>query len=89
VEFLVEPANNSKENCVAVSRFVFLDLTEDPQTRAAIACLPDELKLIIEDMGSFLDDVHTAPDIARSFESTPKQLLERLQRFQDGLTQGR
>lgn len=40
--------------------------------------LPDLLKLIMEDMMVFFDDVHTAPEIARNFDATPQQLQERL-----------
>jgi hypothetical protein len=88
LEFLCSPSNDNDENCASAGHFILLDLLEDPEIKAAVSELPDELGLIIEDMGSFLDDVHTAPDIARNFESTPQQLLERLRKLQNGLEAG-
>jgi hypothetical protein len=41
---------------------------------------PPELRSIMEDMSGTLHDSIYAPDIARTFEATPEQLLERLRR---------
>jgi len=40
--------------------------------------VPEALQLILDDIGGQLHDTITHPQIAESFESTPEQLLERL-----------
>jgi hypothetical protein len=42
--------------------------------------LPPELKAILDDMSGTLQDSVHAENIARTFEATPEQLLERLRR---------
>jgi len=42
--------------------------------------LPPELKAILDDMSGTLQDSVHAENIARTFEATPEQLLERLHR---------
>ena len=42
--------------------------------------LPAELKAILDDMSGTLQDSVHAENIARTFEATPEQLLERLRR---------
>ncbi|GEM_PF-3168521 len=41
---------------------------------------------VIEDMGTILHDTCTTPEIARMFESTPEQLLLRLNKHAPGPT---
>lgn len=43
--------------------------------------LPDELQSILGDLGGALHDSVHAPAIARTFDSLPEQLLERLRRI--------
>jgi hypothetical protein len=43
--------------------------------------LPDELRAIFDDMSGTLQDSIHAPNIARTFEATPEQLLKRLRRL--------
>jgi hypothetical protein len=43
--------------------------------------LPAELRAILDDMGGALQDTVHAENIARTFEATPEQLLERVQRI--------
>lgn len=45
--------------------------------------LPDELRAILDDMSGTLQDSIYAEKIARTFESTPEQLLERLRKSPD------
>ena len=45
---------------------------------AAMTSLPPDLRVLIEDLATFLHDVHSAPDIPKMFESSPQQLLRRL-----------
>jgi hypothetical protein len=78
LEFLVEPENDTDDNCRAVNTFVLLGLLEDDRVKQNLSRLPRFLVRIIEDMGMCLHDTHTAPSVAREFESTPQQLLARL-----------
>ena len=42
--------------------------------------LPEPLRAILDDLGGVLHDTIYAPHIARTFESLPEQLLERVRR---------
>jgi len=71
--FLVIPSNDTGENCRQVDIAVCRALADcEPSD------LPKELAGIIEGLGGILHDTHSAPHIARNFESTPNQLLARL-----------
>lgn len=87
LEFLSAPVENTDENCKAVDSFIVLRIVADASASRHLACLPAALRGIVEDMGNCLHDTHSSPEIAKAFESTPAQLLERIQRFQ-ALSQG-
>lgn len=42
-----------------------------------ISKVPDDFRLVIEDIGMCLHDTVSSPDIAANFESLPEQLLYR------------
>ena len=44
--------------------------------------LPDDYQLILDDIGGQQHDSIENPEIAKNFESTPEQLLERIQQLQ-------
>ncbi len=78
LEVLADPAHNTDANCKVVNFYVSLQILDNEQARQNLGSLPQWLSLIIQDMGSCLHDVHQAPDLAANFESTPTQLLARL-----------
>ena len=73
LEFLVSAAGRTDANCSTTDAFI--SATEE-QWRA----LPEPLHGILDDMGGTLHDAIHAPNISRTFEATPEQLLERLRR---------
>ena len=74
VSFLCIYENNTDVNCRKVNDFVFFKILGKD-----ILAIPEDLKGIIIDMGQNLHDTHTYPDIAENFESTPYQLLKRIE----------
>lgn len=76
LQWLVEPVNNTDENCRMVDVFITTQINPD-----LTATLPKEIQAILFDMGGALHDTHTAPQVARNFESTPGQLLERVSKL--------
>jgi hypothetical protein len=46
--------------------------------------LPEGYQDLLGDIGGGLHDTVSAPDVAENFESTPEQLLERLERLDAG-----
>jgi hypothetical protein len=75
--WLNEPENNNHNNCRHVDYYVANEICDEPRFKA----LPDELREILFDLGATLHDTHTSPHIAENFESTPRQLLERLRKL--------
>ena len=73
LEFLASAAGRTDANCSTT--YHFISDTEESWRPA-----PDALRAILDDMSGTLQDSIYAPDIARTFESTPEQLLERLRR---------
>lgn len=74
LEHLSTNEGRTDKNCKAVdSYFMNNDLW-------AIKELPDELHDILADISGALHDTVSSPEIANNFESTPKQLLERLKK---------
>ena len=71
--WLNDPANSADANLEKISYFVLIEIADSEKER-----LPDDIRLILFDMGAQLDDTFSAPDIAKNFESTPEQLLERV-----------
>ena len=72
LEFLTTPEGRTDINCQATNLFF------------AVAdgwnwdSMPDELVNIVSDIGMTLYGTVSNPEIAKNFESTPEQLLERL-----------
>ena len=67
--------NNTDNNCKKIDYFISLEIM--PQER--FQALPEDIQGILFDMGATLHDTHTSPAIAKNFESTPAQLLSRIQ----------
>ncbi len=72
LSWLVLPENDTDANCRSVDTFVCTKLEIPPE-------LPDNLHDLFFDVGGALHDAHSAPDVARNFNSTPEQLLRRTQ----------
>ena len=81
LRFLAEPRNNTDENCKGVDNFIMLAVLSAEPASSQLGHLPAALVEIIEDMGHCLHDTHTAPLIAANFDSTPEQLLKRLESY--------
>ena len=79
--WLASPANDTDENCKAVDRFVVLEVLV-----ALKSGTPEDLRKILEDMGTQLHDAHTSPELTQVFEATPPQLLARAREIRAGLT---
>jgi hypothetical protein len=75
--FLSQPEHCTDENCKAVDLF----FTAGDHWDARWGSLPEEYQLILDDIGGCLHDNVSAPKIAENFESTPKQLLERVKKL--------
>ena len=74
--YLASPEGGTDHNCRTVDTFFCLrDDWEIDWDH-----LPDDFHGILEDMGGALHDTVSSPNIARNFESTPEQLLARVQR---------
>ncbi|HEX2121363.1 MAG TPA: hypothetical protein VHL59_06955 [Thermoanaerobaculia bacterium] len=69
--FLTSPEGRTDANCSTI--FHFFDETEESWRP-----LPEAYRAILDDMSGTLHDAIYAPDIARTFESLPEQLLERV-----------
>ena len=72
--FLASDAGRTDANCSATCNFF-------SATEAEWSSLPEEFRSVCDDMGGTLHDAIYAPDIARTFEATPEQLLERVRRL--------
>ena len=73
--FLASAEGRTDANCSTV--FNFFDASE-PLWRN----LRDDFRGICDDMSGTLHDAIYAPDIARTFEALPEQLLERVRRIE-------
>ena len=69
--FLASNVGRTDANCSTT--YYFVTATEDAWRDA-----PEPLRGILDCMSGTLQDTVYAPNIARTFESTPEQLLERL-----------
>ena len=72
--FLASAEGRTDANCDAV--YHFFAATESEWTS-----LPEPHRAILDDMSGTLHETIYRPDIARTFESLPEQLLERLRRL--------
>ena len=77
IYFLTTPTGRTKENCEE-TEFYFM-LHEEKGFNWDH--LPKEYQLILDDISGNLHDTIQAPQIAKNFESTPEQLLERIRRL--------
>jgi hypothetical protein len=71
LEFLASAPGRTDANCSTTYYFM---TNSEPHWRAA----PPALRAILDDMSGTLQDSIHAPAIARTFEATPEQLLERV-----------
>lgn len=69
--FLASEGGRTDANCSTT--YYFMTATEESWRNVA-----EPLHSILDDMSGTLQDSVYAPNIARTFESTPEQLLERL-----------
>lgn len=70
--FLASPAGRTDANCSVTDHFIFA--TEEQWSGSLLAP-------ILDDMGGTLHDAIHAENIARTFEATPEQLLERVRKL--------
>lgn len=75
LEFL---AGEGRTDANCNTTYYFFTETE-PLWRA----LPPEYQAVLDDMSGTLHETVYAPDIARIFEATPEQLLERVKKLDD------
>ena len=71
--YLCSPEGRTTENCITADTFFRLHADYGFNW----IHLPEELQLILEDIGGQLHDTLEHPDTATNFESTPEQLLTR------------
>jgi len=71
--FLTTPSGRTDANCSVADQFI--SATESQWRSSALAP-------ILEDMGGTLHDAVYAENIARTFEATPEQLLERVRKVE-------
>jgi hypothetical protein len=74
LELLVSPAGRTDANCTTTFHFI-------TATESEWESLPGEFRAVLDDMGGALHETIYAPDIARTFEATPEQLLERVKKI--------
>ena len=73
LSFLINARTDA--NCTVTDQFIAAT-EEDWRSFAS-----PELAAVLDDMGGTLHDAIYAPNIARTFEATPEQLLERLRKL--------
>ena len=73
--FLASESGRTDANCSVTHAFI--EATEERWS----ATLSGELRAILDDMSGALHESIYAPQIARTFESTPEQLLERVRQL--------
>lgn len=71
--WLNDTANNTDENCRKVDTFVATGISIEARVK-----LSPQVQDLLFDVGGQLHDTHSAPSVARNFESTPEQLLARV-----------
>jgi hypothetical protein len=70
--FLTTAAGRTDANCTVTDQFI--STTEEHWRSSSLAP-------ILEDMGGTLHDAIYAENVAKTFEATPEQLLERVRKF--------
>ena len=78
LEFLASPRGRTNANCWAADLFCMYPENWDGR---GFEHLPVAIAELLGDMGGALHDTVQAPEIAENFDSTPEQLLARLERF--------
>jgi hypothetical protein len=81
LKFLSSKNGRTNANCSATDSF-FLDL--DDKWEGTREQLPEPYQDLLGDIGGSLHDTVSAPETAENFDSTPEQLLERLERLAAG-----
>lgn len=78
MEFLCTPQGRTDANCNAT--FMFFLLTERWPAGSPDGWdhLPEDYAEILDDIAGCLHDTIESPEIARNFDSTPEQMLERI-----------
>jgi len=76
LSFLASESGRTDANCSTT--YHFFSATEELWRGA-----PDALRAILDDMSGTIQDSIHAPAIARTFEATPEQLLERVRRVSE------
>jgi hypothetical protein len=79
--FLSSKRGRTNANCAAADSF-FLDI--DDEWGDGRSQLPEPYQNLLGDIGGCLHDTVSAPEIAENFDSTPEQLLERLEGLDPG-----
>jgi len=74
--WLNHPENNTDSNCKQIDYFISVEIMPEKRFEE----IPENIRSILFDMGATLHDTHTSPEIAENFESTPAQLLARVQK---------
>ena len=75
--FLTSEGGRTDANCTVTYNFI-CGAEEEWQS------LPAEVRAILDDMSGALHESIHRPDIARTFDATPEQLLERVRRLRRG-----
>jgi hypothetical protein len=81
LKFLSSKKGRTNANCSATDSF-FLDI--DDKWHGTREHLPEPYQDLLGDIGGSLHDTVSAPEMAENFDSTPEQLLERLERLAAG-----
>lgn len=71
--FLTTPAGRTDANCTVTDQFI--SATEERWRGSSLAP-------ILDDMGGTLHDAIYAENVAKTFEATPEQLLERVRKLE-------
>ena len=79
LSFLTTNSGRTSANCLATD--LFFCLSSDWNEEIDWEIFPDTLTGIIGDLGGALHDTVAHPEIARSFDSLPEQLLDRVKRW--------
>jgi hypothetical protein len=77
MSFLSKPENCTNENCHAVDLFFCI---EDHWNKRW-GNLPQDYQQVLDDIGRCLHDTVSSPEIAKNFDSTPEQLLKRIEKL--------
>jgi hypothetical protein len=73
--WLNQPEDNNDSNCKHIDYFISVEIMPEKNFEE----IPENIRSILFDMGATLHDAHTSPKVATNFDSTPAQLLVRVQ----------